>query len=148
MSLRKIVRLSIMSVMTTLVIMMTLLTFDPGGAEGNASYFENGNNIIDKFYHCLYLHLNHFIILGPSFKTKRRAWMDNININLLSEPELCNNNEDVVVAVVHSHANNFQLRSSQRNAMKQSLSVKIKPIFVVFIDQDDNVNKQVDETYQ
>ena len=54
MSVRKIVRLSIMSVMTTMVIMMTLLTFDPGGARGNEDYFENGELHINPF--CLYLH--------------------------------------------------------------------------------------------
>ena len=62
----------------------------------------------------------------------RSGWVKNVKTRIILEPDECVSRD--VAVIIHSHASDFILRSSQRDAMK--LQETLKPIFVVFHSKD------------
>ena len=64
------------------------------------------------------------------------GWVKNIHVKNILKPKKCVDESEVVV-IVHSHANNAELRSSQRNAAKiNGKNEKLKFVFVVFLSAE------------
>ena len=106
---QKVCRLVLLTVLTTTTF-LTFLTFDPGGGGGG----EGGGEGLEK---------------GP-------GWVKNLHVKNILKPNKCVDESEVVV-IVHSHADNAELRSSQRNAAKINGKNKhLKFVFVLFLSED------------
>ena len=104
---QRVCRVVLLTVLTTTTF-LTFLTFDPGGGGGGGGG-------------------------GPG---EAPGWVRNIRVKNILEPNKCVDESEVVV-IVHSHANNTELRSSQRNAAKiNGENENLKFVFVVFLSED------------
>lgn len=72
---------------------------------------------------------------------QRMGWVENVRTRIILEPDICGS-EDVAV-IIHSHANNSLIRSSQRKALKEN---NLKPVFVVFKSDSVKTEKLEEES--
>lgn len=71
---------------------------------------------------------------GKSLPDDSQGWVRNIQVKTVLKPKKCEDGQ--VIVIVHSHAKNAELRSSQRNAAKINEKNKnLKFVFVVFQDE-------------
>ena len=74
------------------------------------------------------------------------GWKDNFDVKVLLEPSKCTEEEAVVI--VHSHANNVKLRSSQRNSINSS-QLYLRLVFIVFkVENDFAVTESLKQEHQ
>ena len=70
--------------------------------------------------------------MTPPDERQGRGWVENIQVKTVLMPKKCEDDGQVVV-IVHSHAKNAEMRSSQRNAANINEKNKnLKFVFVVF----------------
>ena len=116
----KLLRTLMLSSVMTMLMLLTLMTFDPGGND-NVVATAASNVTLDN-----------------------GAWLENIVTKAVMEPDRCG--EEDIVVIIHSHARNSQMRASQRNAIRQSGLGDIRPVFVVFrSDKDSELVKEMAE---
>ena len=115
----KLLRTLMLSSVMTMMMLLTLMTFDPGGSDN-------------------------VVATGSNVTSHGGVWLENSVTKVVMEPNRCG--EEDIVVIIHSHARNSQMRASQRNAMRQSGLVNIKPVFVVFrTDKDGELVKEMGE---
>ena len=116
----KLLRTLMLSSVMTMITLLTLMTFDPGGDDN-------------------------VVTMDTDVISHTGVWLENRETRVMMEPLRCG--EDDIVLIIHSHARNSQMRASQRNAMRQSgLQGNIKPVFVVFrSDKDSDLVKEMEE---
>ncbi len=115
----KLLRTLMLSSVMTMMMLLTLMTFDPGG----------NDNVV---------------AIGGNVTSHSEVWLENSVTKVVMEPHQCG--EEDIVVIIHSHGRNSQMRASQRNAMRQSGLGNLKPVFVVFrSDKDGELIKEMGE---
>ena len=118
----KLLRTLMLSSVMTMITLLTLMTFDPGGDDNGVA-----TDIVDS-----------------NVTSHTGVWLENSVTRVVMEPHRCG--EEDIAVIIHSHARNSQMRASQRNAMRQSGLDNIKPVFVVFrSDKDSDLVKEMEE---
>ena len=116
----KLLRTLMLSSVMTMMMLLTLMTFDPGG----------NDNVVATAVSNVTSHSG--------------VWLENSVTKAVMEPDRCG--EEDIVVIIHSHARNSQMRASQRNAIRQSGLGDIRPVFVVFrSDKDSELVKEMAE---
>ena len=72
------------------------------------------------------------------------VWRKNVKTEIIIQPVDCEHTNKTVV-IVHSHANNFQLRSQQRRLIKSIDDLKV--VFVIFKVKDESINIKVQDEH-
>ena len=117
---QRVCRVVLLTVLTTTTL-LTFLTFDPGGGGGG----DSGEAPVE----------------GP-------GWVKNIHVKNILTPKKCVDESEVVV-IVHSHANNTELRSSQRKAAKiNGKNQNLKFVFVLFLSEDGESDGRVHQEHR
>ena len=109
----KLLRTLMLSSVMTMITLLTLMTFDPGGDDNVVAM-----DIVDS-----------------NVTQHTGVWLENSVTKVVMEPHQCG--EEDIGVIIHSHGRNSQMRASQRNAMRQSGLGNIKPVFVVFRSDKD-----------